>query len=63
MEIYSKITTSKTIESNNIILAQEVKPTGSISKKFDADKLNLLLDNLDLLLKLIPKDIISNTSI
>lgn len=61
----SNVTTSKTIKSNrldnNIILAQEVEPNGAISKEFDTDKLNLLLENLDLLLKLIPKDITGNS--
>lgn len=73
-DITSKLTSSKTSYkgtqevkevSNNIITKEEDKePTGAIQGIKDIDKLNLLLDNIDLLLKLIPtSNITSNTSL
>ena len=72
-DITSNITSSNVIEnriSNRISnrldnkITQEVDTPGAISKEIDTDKLNLLLDNLDSILKLIPKgNITSNTSL
>lgn len=75
-EITSNITPSKTrykpIQevkevSNNSIPKEEstknIEPIQAIQGEINIDKLNLLLDNIDLLLKLIPKsNITSNTS-
>lgn len=71
--ITSKITSSKTSYkatqevkevSNNIITKEEDKKNIELIQEIkDIDKLNLLLDNIDLLLKLIPKgNITSNKS-
>lgn len=72
-DITSNVTTSKVIDnrisnitSNRLYntITQEVEPTGAIQEIKDIDKLNLLLENLDSILKLIPKgNITSNTSL
>ncbi|WP_343009895.1 hypothetical protein [Clostridium celatum] len=71
-EITSNITSPKTSYkaiqevkevSNNIIAKEEnIKNVEVIQGIRDIDKLNLLLDNIDSLLKLIPSNITSNTS-
>lgn len=64
-EITSNITPSKnhsTIKKadNDIIIKENTDDLRTIEGIKDIDKLNLLLDNLDMILKLIPKEITSN---